>query len=121
MTTDAEDRSTWPRNDEVIRRADLLRLIEDNGGPRGLDLRGAVFVGDGPSDDPWDNPIDLTPHSLAPVAQAHREANDGSDPPWLGRAGGIDLWCACLQQADLRRAQLWGGLTSGRPGSRRPI
>ena len=55
MTTDAEDRSTWPRNGQVIRRAELLRLIEENGGPTGLDLRGAVFVGDGPAY-PWITP-----------------------------------------------------------------
>lgn len=35
MTTDGEDRSAWPRKGQVIRRAELLRLIEENGGPEG--------------------------------------------------------------------------------------
>jgi hypothetical protein len=47
MRDDAEDRSTWPRNGQTIRRDELLRLIQENGGPVGLDLRGAEFVGDG--------------------------------------------------------------------------
>lgn len=36
MSSDAEDRSTWPRNGQVIRREELLRLIEENGGPEGV-------------------------------------------------------------------------------------
>src|SRR3972149_2945445 len=102
MTTDAEDRSTWPRNGQVIRRAELLRLVEENGGPDGLDLRGAVFVGDGPADDPTRNPIDLSLEALAPPAVAHRQGNGGSDPPWLAATGGMNLERAHLQGADFR-------------------
>ena len=46
MTTDDEDRSTWPRNGQVIRRAELLRLTEENRWSVNLDLRGATLVGD---------------------------------------------------------------------------
>ncbi len=105
MTTDAEDRSTWPRNGQVIHRDELLRLIEENGGPRNLDLRGAVFVGDGRSDEPQQNPIDLSPQALAPLAEAYRQAHGDSGPAWLYR-GRVNLADAQLQGADLRGAQL---------------
>jgi len=106
MTTDA-DRSTWPRNRQVIRRKKLLRLIEKNRGPDGLDLRGAVFAGDLPSDDPEHNPIDLSPDVLAPLADAYRNDNGGREPPWLS-ADRLRLWGAQLQGAVLRHAQLEG-------------
>jgi uncharacterized protein YjbI with pentapeptide repeats len=107
MTTDAEDRSTWPRNGKIIRRKKLLRLIEKNRGPDGLDLKGAVFAGDLPSDDPEDNPIDLSPDALAPLADAYRNDNGGREPPWLS-ADRLRLWGAQLQGAVLRHAQLEG-------------
>jgi uncharacterized protein YjbI with pentapeptide repeats len=110
MTTDAEDRSAWPWNEKPIRRRELLRLIEENGGLKGLDLRGAVFVGDAPGDVPYYNPIDLSPAALAPLAEAHRRANDGCDPLWLAPGGAIVLWGAWLQRANLRRAQLQGAV-----------
>ena len=106
MTTDAEDRSTWPRNGKVIRRAELLRLIEENGGPESLDLRGGVFVGDGPSNQPWANAIDLSPEALAPLAEAYRQANGGADPAWVTHWGGISLDYAQLRQANLHGAHL---------------
>lgn len=106
MTSDEEDRSTWARNKQVIRRDELLRLIEENGGPRDLDLRGAVFVGDGPQDNSWKNPVDLSDEALAPLAEAYRKANGGSDPPWLDPSGAISLRAAQLQEADLSYAQL---------------
>jgi hypothetical protein len=116
MTTDADDRCTWPRNGRPIRRAELLRLIEENGGPKGLDLWGAIFVGEGPSDDPLDNPIDLSREALAPLAKAYWRATGGSRPPWLWLRDGINLHgaqlqgavltYARLQMADLRGAQL---------------
>jgi len=107
MTTDAEDRSTWPRNGQVIRRGELLRLIEENRGPKGLDLRGAIFVGDGASDDPRENPIDLSPDALAPLTAPRAQANEPSRPQWLSVAG-INLRGAHLQGAVLRDAQLQG-------------
>lgn len=108
MTTDTEDRSTWPRNRQIIRRADLLRLIEENRGSYGLDLRGAVLVGDGPSKGLWEDPLDLSPEALVPLAEAYREANGGSDPPWVASGGGINLQQAQLQRADLAYARLRG-------------
>jgi len=108
MTTDAEDRSTWPRNGQVIRRDELLRLIEENLGPWDLDLRGGVFLGRGAHPDPGENPIDLSPEALAPLADAYREANYGQDPPWLAANGGVDLGQAQLQEAKLSGARLQG-------------
>jgi uncharacterized protein YjbI with pentapeptide repeats len=108
MTSDAEDRSTWPRNGHVIRRDELLRLIEERGGPEGLDLRGAVFVGEGSSDNPLDNGIDLSPEALAPLVDAYSHANGGSNPPWLGNGGVIRLRGAQLRGANLTNAQLQG-------------
>ena len=107
MTTDAEERSAWPRNGQVIRRGELLRLIEENRGPKGLDLRGAIFVGDGASDDPRENPIDLSPDALAPLTAPRAQANEPSRPQWLSVAG-INLRGAHLQGAVLRDAQLQG-------------
>jgi uncharacterized protein YjbI with pentapeptide repeats len=106
MTTDAEDRSTWPRNGQVIRRAELLRLIEENGGPKGLDLRGAIMVGDAPRDDAFWNPIDLNPEALVPPAEAHRQTNGGRNPSWITHWGGIGLDDAQLRQASLHGANL---------------
>jgi len=106
MTSDAEDRSTWPRNGQVIRRAELLRLIEENGGPKDLDLRGALFVGDAPGGEPERNPIDLSPEALAPLAKAYEQANGGRKAPWIGPRGGISLSEAQLQGANLGGAGL---------------
>ena len=106
MTRDDEDRSTWLRNDQEIRRDELLRLIEEDGGPVGLDLRGTTFKGEGTSDSYRENPIDLSGEALAPLAEAYRQANDGSDPPWLSGRGAISIWGAQLQGANLQRAQL---------------
>lgn len=106
MTTDAENRSTWPRDGQVIRRAELLRLIEENGSPQDLDLRGVVFVGDEPIDDPVWNPIDLSAEALAPSAEAYRQADGGNDPPWFRSGLGTMFMGAQLQGANLHRAQL---------------
>lgn len=107
MTSDAEDRSTWPRNGQRIRRDELLRLIEGNGGPQGLDLRGAVFVGEGPSEEPPENPIDLSPEALEPLGAAYRDQNGGREAPWMGYLG-VKLEDAQLQGAYLFGAQLQG-------------
>ena len=112
MTTDADDRSTWPRNGQVIRRDELLRLIEENGNTWGLDLRGAVFVGDGPSIDPSSDPIDLSREALAPLAERHRKTKGGSNPPWTaGRA--MNLTGAELQGAFFLGAHLQGAALVG--------
>ena len=107
MTTDTEDRSTWPRVGKRIRRDELLRLIEENGGPEDLDLRGAIFQGEGPRNEP-SRPIDLSPEELAGSAAAYAGEHGGSEPPWRGFYGGISLQGAQLQEADLSDAQLQG-------------
>jgi len=110
MTTDAEDRSTWPRNRQIIRRAELLRLIEENRWPADLDLRGAMLVGEGAEDNPAENPIDLSPEALAPLAEAYRAAKPGWQPPWLAMIGGMNLDHARLDGAVLCGARLERGL-----------
>jgi len=113
MTTDAEDRSTWPRNSQVIRRDDLLRLIEENGGPEGLDLRGTRLLNDGPTDDVITNAIDLTPEALEPLARAYREDNAGREPLWLAPDGRVALWDAKLEAVYLTRARLDNAVLAG--------
>jgi len=109
MTTDTEDRSTWPRNGKPIRRDELLRLIEENGGPEDLDLRGAGFFGDRQEKGLRRNPIDLSPGALAGLAAAYKEKHGGSQPPWLSLwPDGVALGGARLQEADLGGAQLQG-------------
>ena len=106
MINDDEDRSTWPRNGQVIRRDELLRLIEENGGPEGLDLRGATLVGDGPSDDFRENPLDLSAETLAPMAESHQQTY-AARAPWLSiYTGGVNLRGARLRRAFLLRARL---------------
>jgi uncharacterized protein YjbI with pentapeptide repeats len=107
MTDDAEDRSTWPRNGQVIRRDELLRLIEENSGPEGLDLRGGVFVGDEQGEHTLFNSVNLGREALAPLAEAHRQANKGREPRWLFDHA-INLLEAQLEAADLRGARLTG-------------
>ena len=113
MTTDTEDRHSWPQNGQVIRRDELLRLIEEIRMPVFLDLRGAVFVGDGQEEEPRLNPIDLSPETLAPLAAAYKQEQGGSRPAWLGRTGGVNLAGAELQAADFTSAQLRKACLSG--------
>ena len=108
MTTDNEDRSAWPQNGLVIRRDELLRLIEENGGPEDLDLRGARFLGDGQGEVPRSNPIDLSSGALAPLAAVYKQEHGGSEPPWCDSDGRMFLLGARLQGADLSVAQLQG-------------
>jgi len=109
MTTDVEDRSTWPRNGQQIRRPDLLRLIEENGEAWDLDLRGAIFLSGESSYEIPATGIDLSPEALAPLAAAYRRApGHGGKPPWLSYGGGIDLSGARLSGAYLSGAQLQG-------------
>jgi len=113
MSSENEDRSTWPRNGQVIRREELLRLIEENGGPAGLDLRGARLLNDGPTEDTISNAIDLSPEALAPLAHAWRQASGGSSPAWLNSSGGIELWDAQLALTYLGHARLPRASLSG--------
>jgi uncharacterized protein YjbI with pentapeptide repeats len=106
MTTDTEDRHSWPQNGLVIRRDELLRLIEENGGPDDLDLRGAIFVGEGQEVPAGVNPIDLSPEALTPLAAVYGQQHGGSKPPWCHPAGGVCLSGARLKGADLSGARL---------------
>ena len=108
MTTETEDRSTWPRKGKSIRRDELLRLIEENGGPWDLDLRGAIFVNEGQKESWQLDPIDLSPGALAPLAAAYMQEHGGSRPPWRDPHGGVNLERARLQGANLRYARLQG-------------
>ncbi len=107
MTTPAEDRSDWLRDGQSIRRTELLRLIEENGGPQELDLRGTALLGDGTSDEPWENPIDLSRETIQRERDTYRHTN-GADPPWvtLRETQGINLQEAQLQEANLEGAYL---------------
>ena len=118
MTSDAEDRSTWPHNGEIMGRTELLRLIEEKGWSEDLDLRGVAFVGDKPGDDTFTTPIDLSPEALNTRAEAYRKANGGKDPNWLADGGGIKLSEALLHMANLsgarlQGASLWGAQLQG--------
>lgn len=98
----------WPSSGQHIRRQNLLSLIDRNGGPKGLDLRGATFLGDGPEEDPSLNPIDLSQESIQQLAD--RTSTPGTTKPlWLSPStGGIALEQARLEGADLRHANLEG-------------
>ena len=106
MTTDAEDRSTWPRNGQVIRRAELLSLLEQAPEPHKVDLRGTRLLNDGSTDDVITNAIDLSPTALRPLAEAYRQRTGGQEPPWVIGDGHAALWDAQLEAVYLARARL---------------
>src|SRR3972149_1813111 len=99
MTYCAPERPMPREPRRTIRRGELLHLIEDNGGPEGLDLRDASFIGDGPSPWPWENPIDLSPGALARERAARRDACGTLPAPT--QAGSVSLTRAQLQGAIL--------------------
>jgi len=113
------------RGVETLTRAELLGLIEENGGSGGLDLCGRDL-----------SELDLSQEAILQELQA-RGSGDDAFPPWVylvkGKARGIhlaeaqlrgarlessnlqgaclrgaDLSGACLRQADLGRAELGG-------------
>ena len=75
----------------VVTLQDLLDLILKNGGPKGLDLRGASFRQTLQPDEYITNFINLSPDALAPILQEFKLNNLNVDPPWLGLSGGINL------------------------------
>ena len=77
-------------------REEILKLIEENGGPEGLDLTGKNLQG-----------IDLSRKVIEAELQRARE---GAPPRWYSglESIGINLWGAKLQEADLRSANLQG-------------
>ena len=90
---------------ERLTRGELLRLIEQNGGPRGLDLRG------------WDlSGLDLSPDAIIDELRARDIARDGY-PPWVrvvkGKPRGIHLAEAKLRGARLESSNLQGACLRG--------
>ena len=83
-------------------REEILKLIQENGGPTGLDLSGKDLSG-----------IDLGREAIAAELEKAREKAPDEIPVWFsGRTGGIDLHGADLRgtilwSADLRGAFLW--------------
>jgi len=105
-----DDPSTWRHKDEKIDLPRLLQLIEENGGPEGLDLHGANL-----------SELNARPEALHPYLQAYAQKHgDDAEPPWLTRDAwgnisidlsfahleGANLAFARLQNADLRGARL---------------
>jgi uncharacterized protein YjbI with pentapeptide repeats len=101
------DREPIDRCPHKLTREDVLRLIEDNGGPEGLDLSG--------QDLSW---IDLSREVIRHEVE-HRNHHTGSRPCWQNeRNGGMNLrgvvftnanlFGADLAYADLHRANLEG-------------
>lgn len=76
----------------------ILKLIEENGGPEGLDLSGKDL-----------SDIDLSREAIAAELEKAREKAPGETPVWYSAlTGGILLQDANLQEADLMRANLQG-------------
>ncbi len=81
-------------------REEILKLIQDNGGPRRLDLSGKDLSG-----------IDLGRKAIAAELERAPERVPGETPVWYSEpTGGINLECANLQRANLRGANLQGAL-----------
>jgi uncharacterized protein YjbI with pentapeptide repeats len=79
-------------------REEILKLIEENGGPEGLDLSGKDLSG-----------IDLSREAIEAELKKVREKTQGELPVWLSKeTGGINLRRANLQGAKLVRANLQG-------------
>jgi len=93
-----EDPSTWRHKGEKIDLPRLLELIEENGGPEGLDLHGCDMRG-----------IDATPDALKPHAEHYKRQYSPCEPPWLAISKGISLCEAHLERARLDRAKLGQG------------
>jgi uncharacterized protein YjbI with pentapeptide repeats len=96
-----DDESTWRHKGEKLDLPRLLQLIEENGGPHGLDLHGADL-----------RDLDARIEALRPHAQAYAERHGAeARPPWLlwvSVAGweDINLSGAHLENADLFAAHL---------------
>ena len=83
-------------------REEILKLIEENGGPEGLDLSGKDLSG-----------MDLSREAITGELEKFRESKPGETPVWYDDwPGGVNLKRAKLQGArlvsiDLRGANLW--------------
>jgi len=84
-------------------REEILKMIEEVGGPENLDLSGKDLSG-----------IDLSKEAIAKELEKYRENNPEQTPLWFfDLSGGIDLHEAILKEAnlsgaDLERARLRG-------------
>jgi uncharacterized protein YjbI with pentapeptide repeats len=79
-------------------REEILKLIEENGGPEGLDLSGKYLSG-----------IDLSKEAVEAELKEAQEKIPGKIPVWYAEhRGGINLWRANLQEAVLVGANLQG-------------
>ena len=77
---------------------EILKLIEENGGPEGLDLSGKDLSG-----------IDLSREAIETELKNFRERAPDEMPVWYNKwIGGINLEGANLQEANLERANLQG-------------
>ena len=86
-----------------LTRAELLKLIEENGGPEGLDLSGRDLSG-----------IDLGREAIWAELKKVRERTSNKNPVWFSEeTGGINLQEAILQNANLQKAKLWGANLQG--------
>ena len=93
-----DDESTWRHKGEKIDLPRLLQLIEENGGPEGLDLHGCNMAF-----------IDARPETLRYRVGAYaRDHGRDAIPPWVARytGAGIDLYAAHLEHANLAGAHL---------------
>jgi len=79
-------------------REEILRLIEENGGPEGLDLSGKDLSG-----------IDLSREAIEAELAKVREMAPDETPVWYSESG----WAANLQGADLQEANLVGAKLEG--------
>ncbi|HIC92776.1 MAG TPA: hypothetical protein EYP09_00800, partial [Anaerolineae bacterium] len=82
-------------------REEILKLIEENGRPQGLDLSGKDLSG-----------IDLSGEAIvAELGKFRERAPDEEIPPWYSEeTGGINLVHANLQGAILAEARLKGAV-----------
>jgi uncharacterized protein YjbI with pentapeptide repeats len=78
-------------------REEILKLIEENGGPRGLDLSGRDL-----------QYIDLGKAAVAVELEEFREKNPDERPVWFTLEGGINLEGTSFMEASLQGALLDG-------------
>jgi len=83
---------------QAHRTQEILGLIEENRGPEGLNLSGNDL-----------SEIDLSSATIKAELEKTRERTTDKTPIWFSEeTGGINLQEAILQNANLRKAKLWG-------------
>jgi len=84
-------------------KEEILKLIEENGGPEGLDLSGKDLSG-----------VDLGREAIAAELERARKSGLHGTPPWFSDwTEGMNLSKACLQRANLQKAILEGADLTG--------